>query len=363
MRVCFVAGTLGRGGAERQLIFMLRALRQEGIETKLLCLTSGEALESEVRESGVDVEWVGPSPGRLARLWRIISSVRKYRPDIIQSSHFYTNIYVSLAGLVLGIPSIGAVRSNFSSELSADRIFGRWQANLPRHLITNSEAARERALKRGLTPNRIDLVRNIVDQENADRNRSTLTGGSLSILFVGRLGKEKRPELFVKLAERLTRQHPSRDLIFRLVGDGPRRAELEELRDSLGLPVTTLQFLGERSDMSEIYQNSDILVLTSQFEGTPNVVLEAMAHGIPVVATRVGGVQEILPPEAGILVDPADFSGLVSATQKLVLDLDLRNAMGASGKAAVRDGHSSEYLRRRLRDIYERILKRSAKND
>jgi len=95
MRVCFVAGTLGRGGAERQLIFMLRALREEGIETKLLCLTSGEALESEVRESGVDVEWVGQSPGRLARLLRIISSIRKYRPDIIQSSHFYTNTHRS----------------------------------------------------------------------------------------------------------------------------------------------------------------------------------------------------------------------------------------------------------------------------
>ncbi len=355
MKVCFVAGTLGRGGAERQLIFMLRALKDEGIDTKLLCLTSGEAFEAEVREMGIDVEWVGSSSRRLSRLIRIINVIRMYRPDVIQSSHFYTNIYVSLAGRVLRIPSIGAVRSDLTSEISADRIFGRWQADLPNHLITNSEVAHRRAIERGLARSRIHLVRNRVDLPAGCINRSSVDE-TVSILFVGRLGREKRPELFVKLAKEITIQHPKANLTFRIVGDGPLRSELEKLSTKLGLSGDVLLFNGEQSDISEIYRNSNMLILTSDYEGTPNVVLEAMAHGLPVVSTRVGGVPDILPDGAGILVDSSDFSGLVEATERLILDPELRVAMGKKAKAAISERHSPDSLGRRLKEIYVRLL-------
>lgn len=352
MRVCFVAGTLGRGGAERQLIFMLRALKDSGVETRVICLTTGEALEAEIRNLGIDVEWVGSSPSRLHRLIRIIGVIRRYRPDVIQSSHFYTNIYVSLAGLVLRIPSVGAIRSDLKSEISADKLFGRWQASLPDHLITNSELALRRALERGFASDRIHLVRNRVDQQSGCAHHSS-ADDAVSILFVGRLGKEKRPELFIKLAKEITERNPEAKLSFRIVGNGPLRTELEGLRVRLGLSGDVLSFMGERSDLSEIYRNSNMLILTSEYEGTPNVVLEAMAHGLPVVSTRVGGVPDILPEEAGIIVDPSDFSGLVEAAERLILNPDLRAAMGKAGKAAVSERHSPESLGLQLREIYE----------
>ncbi|MGB7201867.1 MAG: glycosyltransferase [Pyrinomonadaceae bacterium] len=354
MKVCFLAGTLGRGGAERQLIFMLRALKDEGVQTRVLCLTSGEALEAEIRDLGIEIEWVGSSPGRLAKLLRIIRVIRMYRPDVIQSSHFYTNIYASLAGLVLRIPSIGAVRSDLTSEISADRVFGRWQAYLPDHLITNSELALRRALERGLERSRIHLVRNRVDQHNGCVRQSS-ADDKISILFVGRLGKEKRPQLFIKLAKEITERYPKANLSFRIVGDGPLRVELEGLRTRLGLSEDVLIFSGERTDVSEIYRNSNMLILTSEYEGTPNVVLEAMAHGLPVVSTRVGGVPDILPDGAGLLVDPSDFSGLVDATKRLILDPELRVAMGKKAKAAISERHSHDDLGRRLKEIYERL--------
>src|SRR5262245_59851234 len=106
LRVCILAGTLGRGGAERQRIYMLRALKEAGIKTRVLCLTRGEALEEEILALGISVTWVGRSRWRPIRLCRIIRELLRESADIFQSAHFYTNIYVALAGRLLGIKTI-----------------------------------------------------------------------------------------------------------------------------------------------------------------------------------------------------------------------------------------------------------------
>ncbi len=356
MRVCFVAGTLGRGGAERQLVYMLRALKLEGIEIKLLCLTRGEALEDDVKNLGVDVQWVGASGNRIQRLRNITNAVREYKADVIQSSHFYTNLYAALVGKMLRIPAIGAIRSDLFSELAADRIFGRWQVDLPDHIITNSNIAFKRALDRGMKPGRIDLVRNIVESPTEKKKGITKSGNKVSVLFVGRLGPEKRPELFVRLAKRLFDERPKYKLTFKLVGHGPLRTDLEKLRCDLKLSDEQLEFAGEQSDMTSVYRQADLLVLTSLYEGTPNAILEAMAYGLPVVATRVGGVPEIVTDDTGFVVDPSDFESLVEATKNLVTDRDRRKIMGANGKAFVSRNHSLAYLRERLPEIYARKL-------
>ena len=362
MKVCFLAGTLGRGGAERQLLFMLRALQCEGIETKLLCLTSGEQYEQEIAKLGIDVEWVGASPNRISRLIQIIKSIKKYRPDVVQSSHFYTNIYAAIAGRIAGARSIGAVRSDLFSEIGADRIFGRWQAKLPEHLIANSSMAVQRAVSWGIKSNRIDLVKNVVNESNGGGRPAEFDKAS-SILFVGRLAKSKRPELFIRLARQLLSDLPDHGLVFRVVGDGPLRGEVEQLRDQLGLSETEIIFEGERSDLAEIYGNSDLLVLTSEYEGTPNVILEAMAYGVPVLATKVGGVPDLLNKENGVLVDPSDFDGLVREAKKLIVDPERRRKYSLNGKAYVRDHHSFDHLRKQLREIYQRQLGAAYAND
>lgn len=356
MKICFIVGTLGRGGAERQLLFMLRALQTEGIKTNVLCLTTGEAFEKEIKELGIDIEWVGSSLNRLLRLWHVINAVRKSRADIIQSSHFYTNIYAALAGRILGIRNIGAIRNDLHSEIAADRKFGRWQLDLPEHLIANSEIALKRAFARGLKRRKIDLVKNIVEVPDAAETQLLEPRTDLKILFVGRLVQQKRSELFIKMAWRLKRDLPKIDVTFQIVGDGPLRSNLEKLRRDYGLSSDEMLFSGEQSDMTRIYRRSDILVLTSEHEGMPNVVLEAMTFGIPVVATRVGGVPEILSENSGILVDASDFNGLVDATKKLILNPELRRNLGRHGRDYVAKNHSFEYLQKRLVEIYQKLL-------
>jgi L-malate glycosyltransferase len=355
MKVCFVVGTLARGGAEKQLVFMLRALRSAEIETEVFCLTRGESYEEEIRNLGVNVEFVGESGNRAARLFKIINRLRETRADIVQSSHFYTNVYAGAAARILKIPGIGAVRSDLIYEVESHKLTGRWQISLPHFLIVNSRAAFGRLIERGVSPDKIEFVRNAVEitdkiAANGDKNQQ------LKILFAGRLDRNKRPDRFVRLASILTERFPQLDLQFQIAGDGEMRFELEKTAREFGLTPDKLKFLGVCREMEEIYFQSDILVNTSEREGTPNVVLEAMAHGLAVVATNVGGTAEILDESRGFLIAPNDESALVGAAAKLISDKELRSSLGNRGREYVAQNHSLESLQKHLTKIYERLL-------
>jgi len=334
---------------------MLRALLSEGVEAKVLCLTKDEPVEREIRDLGVAVEWIGRSQNSLIRLRDLVDNVRREPVQILQSSHFYTNIYTAFAGRALRIPSIGAVRGDLKKAIASNGYFGRTQIRSPKHIITNSRSAMTDAIAMGIDSNRIDFVGNAV----AIRTRviNSFIEKPLNILFAGRLVSVKRPELFLRLASELLFQLASPLLNFKIVGDGPLRSQLEKLAIDLGLMDKGVTFLGERSDMDQVYQAADILVLTSEHEGTPNVVLEAMSHGIPVVATKVGGVPEVVTEGTGILVDADDFESMLHCTKSLILNHDRRIDMGARGMEFVRKNHSIGRLQDKLTHIYSKVLR------
>ena len=356
MKVCFIAGTLGRGGAERQLHFMLRALQSEDVACRVLCLTRGESYEKQIESLGIQIEYVGSSRNRIRRLTSIIDRLRSEPADILQSSHFFSNIYAALAGRVLGIPSIGAVRGDLMQAIAANGYLGNSQLKWPHHLIANSQRAVTDAIQKGIERRNIDFLRNVVDLDNGAKLKKVNIRENLTILFVGRLVPLKRPDVFLKLASKLRRDLPDSILDFRIAGDGPLRRQSEQLGNDLGLFPDRIKFFGEVHEMDDIYENTDILVLTSMHEGTPNVILEAMSYGIPVVATKVGGVPEVLSESCGIMVDPDDFGELCAATSKLILDGDLRCRMGRQAQEYVRKNHSIGYLQEKLKCIYSGLL-------
>lgn len=356
IKVGFIVGTLGRGGAERQLIYMLQALKNYGVACRVLCLTRGEPFEKDIRSMNIKIEWVGRSKSRGLRLLSIINNLRKDPVDIIQSSHFYTNIYAGLAGKVLNTPNIGAIRNDLDSEIGSHKILGHWQVSLPDFLITNSKAAYEKSIMKGISPKEVEFVRNVVSPQPEIIRTCQPSKPSLNILFVGRLVKQKRPERFIRMAANLIKNSSGNRLKFLIAGDGILREELEDLAKKLKLSSEQLYFLGVCGNMREIYLQADILVSTSDHEGTPNAILEAMSYGIPVVATDVGGTSEILNDGRGVLVEPDNERQLVEATARLISNEKMRQKIGDNGRRYVEEIHSISFLQDQLINLYEKLL-------
>ncbi len=367
LRICYLAGTLGQGGAERQLFYAAQALRQSGANVRVMSLEPGGFWETPIRQLGLPVTWAGQDGSRFKRVLRIVKHLRKEPADILQSQHFYTNAYVGVAGLLLNRVGIGALRSNGLFDMTqSGGIGGRINLRLPRMLAANSRSSIQYAMKRGVESSRLYFLPNVVDTERfkpADRRPPA----PITLLAAGRLTREKRFDRFLSIVQRLREL----GLVVRGWIVGPTRPnedlrpELERQAAALGLLPDGVEFLGSVADMSSIYRQSTICVLTSEHEGTPNVLLEAMAAGLPVVATNVGGVPEIVQHgQSGFLAPGEDVNAQVAAIVQLVRDADLRARMGTRARAYVEENHSVHRLSAHLSGLYEEAfsLRRTRKN-
>jgi glycosyltransferase involved in cell wall biosynthesis len=356
LRLSFLAGTLGQGGAERQLFYIVQALRQSGADLRVLCLGRNEFWQDRIKHLGVPIICVGQSKSKLSRLFRIITELRKHPPRVFQSQHFYTSAYVGAAARLLHLCGIGALRSNGLMEVQSNGRFGGWLSlHAPQIIAANSRAAMHYATEHGVRPKRLYFLPSVVDTEQfkpaARRNEDTVR-----LIAVGSLLQCKRFDRFLSILARLRREAniPARGVI---VGAGPLRAQLQKQAEALGLSPSTVEFRGSIADMASVYADADICVLTSDYEGTPNVLLEAMASGLPVVATKVGGVPEILRPgENGFMVEPGDEDGLYAALDRLINDAQLRMRMGQKARAFVEANHALDRLPTTLQALYDLAL-------
>jgi glycosyltransferase involved in cell wall biosynthesis len=357
LNICFLAGTLGQGGAERQLYYILKTLRKQGAAVRLLSLSQGEFWEAKIRALGIPVTWVGQSDPRLIRLFKILAVLSNDPPDVFQSQHFYTNPYVGVAARLLRIPSVGAIRSHLTQEIRKVGHLSSLALRLPRMVAANSLAAINGAQARGITRERLYYLPNAVNTERFSPLTNTKEMNRyIQIIAVGRLINEKRIDRFLEVIAELHKQLTI-PLRARIVGDGPQRGFLEQYARQLNLLPESVEFSGKVSDTERIYKASDILLLTSDWEGTPNVVLEAMASGVPVVATKVGDVPEIVEDgRTGFLVEPDDTAAMIETTARLVRDSSLRQQVGTQARNYVTQHYSLSRLPGYLCDLYERAL-------
>jgi glycosyltransferase involved in cell wall biosynthesis len=356
LKICFIAGTLGQGGAEQQLYYNLRALWQSGASLRVLSLTRGEFWEQKIRELGIQVTFVGQRGSRLLRLSRIVTALRAQPPDVLQSQHFYTNLYAVAAARALGLREVGAIRSDTTNEVRAHGVVaGYLSLRAPRVIAVNSRAAIRNAITLGAQAHRLCLLPNVVDTEHfkfvTRREQRTIR-----LLAGGRLVELKKLDLFLKMVACL-RQRSRLSIKACIFGDGPHRPQLERQAQELGLLPDIVEFRGLVTEMAPVYKEADILVLTSDYEGMPNVVLEAMASGLTVVARRVGGVPEIIKHgETGFLTDSEDKDAIADSMLKLVSDFHLRMKVGRSAAEYVNANYSPRQLPSYLTDIYAGVL-------
>lgn len=239
---------------------------------------------------------------------------------------------------------------------------------LPRYerVLSVSDDLHARCLAVGVPPGRCLLLENAIDTAQYARRvgraeakgRLGIPPGRLVVGAVGRLSAEKGFDLLIRVAGDLLAA--GRDLTLLIAGEGDERSRLEAQIAALGL-ADRVRLLGFQSDVIPLFEAMDAFALSSLREGLPNVVLEAMALGVPVVATRVAGVPRLIRDgEDGLLVEPGSAGELSRALGRLLDDAGLRLRLGDAGRVAVESGHDFASRMRQLAVLYDELLGRPA---
>lgn len=383
LRVAFIAGSLGQGGAEKQLLYLARELRRADVDARVFALTCGDHYEPLFERAGVRVEWAGRHrlPWRAAEL---AGMVRRFRPHIVQAGHFFTNLYAVLAARACGSLEIGAIRNDTRFDMAE---CGRWGGPLlraPRTLVANSREAASNAAAAGASARCVHVLENVIDLAEFDRARAgghrqdswgddwrgaahdagederqaSRDGRIASIrepvaIAVARLVPAKRLDRFLHALARVRRDGVR--LRGRIVGDGPERAALEALARTLALSPDAVTFTGAREDVPRLVGAADMLVLTSQHEGFPNVLLEAMAARLPVITTPAGDAASLVQHGlTGFVVPFDDEAALAGRMAELARSPGMRREFGAAGRARVEAAYQPDRLVRRALEIYRR---------
>jgi glycosyltransferase involved in cell wall biosynthesis len=370
-RVALVAGTLAPGGAEKQLLYLVRALLALRADVMVYSLTRGELYESALRELGVEPRWIGRYSSPALRTLSLAAALRDFRPHIVQSAHFYTNLYVSLVAPLYGALSIGTARSDIVHEVSANGRWGRWLLRLPGSLLVNSHAARKNAVAYGRAGDDVHVLSNVIDlaafdarvEHGNDGERDALPiaapgeRGEVVVVGVGTFIRAKRFDRFLRaIALARSRGAPVRGV---LAGDGPEGASLEQLARELGLLPDGVSFVGRRGDIPALLGGSHALLLTSEHEGFPNVVLEAMAAALPVITTPAGDAPAVVRDGVtGFVVPHDDIEAMAAKLSLLAASPESRARLGAAGRRDVELNFAAKGFAARVAASYRAIALR-----
>jgi glycosyltransferase involved in cell wall biosynthesis len=291
--------------------------------------------------------------GTLQQLMSFGKWCRQQRIRVIQTCDFYSNVF-GLPGALLGGVDIriGSRRELNPDKSPAQIRLQRLAYRAATRIVANSPAAAAMLASEGVAQRKVSVIANGL--EGTAYVGSRRTGPIRRVITIANLRPEKSHETLIAAAPLLQRTHP--DLRYLIVGDGSRRAELEALARVKGVDGL-FEFLGHREDVPQLLADADAFVLPSRSEAFPNCLLEAMAAGLPVVASAVGGILDLVEPgRTGILVPPSDAQALAAALRTLTADPAQARAMGAAARCEVLARYSFDRMVRAFEDLYETEL-------
>jgi len=343
------------GGTERQMTELIRRLDPERFTVHVACFEKAGAWLPRVAERAASIaEFPIRGFARPATLRAMLSFARwcrQQRIAVLQTCDLYANVFGLPGAALAGVP----VRIGSRRELNPDKTRG--QIQLQRHayrcatkVVANSGAARAMLEREGLDAARIAVIPNGVEAAAFTAPAHARSGPVRTVITVANLRPEKSHETLIAAAHRLAGEFP--EVRFQVVGDGPRRAELEALVRAKGLEGTVV-FLGHREDVSRLLGEADVCVLPSRSEAFPNGAIEAMAAGLPVIASAVGGLLDLVEPGGtGLLVPPDDPDALAGALRRLFTDRALAARFGEAARTQVRQRYSFERMVASFAELY-----------
>jgi glycosyltransferase involved in cell wall biosynthesis len=353
-----MVNTFETGGSERQFTVLAKSLEPPQFQVHVGCVNPRGPLAhnfSDARQFPIGGSLFGWKS--LRTRFRLNRYLRRERVRIAHSFDFYTNLVMVPAAKLAGVPvTIGSHRqlgdlmtpSQFRAQVAAFRLCDA--------VVCNSQAAADRLTAAGVSALKIAVIGNALEAANFAATEPALSKppGVVRIGMVARMNaRYKNHAGFLRIAARIREQIPLAEFV--LVGDGPLRRELTEQASALGLGSSAM-FLGDRHDMPAVLASLDVAVLTSDSESSSNVILEAMAAGLPVVAYDVGGNPELLNEGRGILIPAGDERAFAEAVTNILLDSNRRHQLSDRARHFVQNNFSLEHVRRRYIELYVRLL-------
>lgn len=354
MKVIHIASGDLWAGAEAQLYSLVCALHHtKGIDVEVILLNHGE-LEARLRRAGVSVTVFNERElSSLTVGWRVLRHVRRARPDIVHTHRHKENVLGSIAARLAGVGSLRSAHGRDEAAIPGwrldkrlyrllDQLCGRWLQQ--RVVAVSAQLAKE--LVTYFPGEQITVIENGVDIAGvllAAATGAELPGqpGRIRVGFVSRLVSVKRIDLFLQTAHKLHRGKPGM-FDFYIVGDGPQYDLCRQLIAQLDL-VDCAHMLGFRADVAAVLAGMDLLLITSDHEGLPMTLLEAMSLEVPVVASAVGGIPQALGHgQCGRLVHAQQAKAYVAAVLELLADPVSRRKLVQHALDRVRDYYSAE---------------------
>ncbi|GAA4229509.1 glycosyltransferase involved in cell wall biosynthesis [Streptosporangium album] len=366
LRVFYMIGTMGIGGAESQVVLRAKELRARGVDSRVLLLFDGGPFEAVLQDAGVPVVhlrfrtistvgwWQALFCG-IAAFCRLVRLLRQARPHVLHAHLFHSYAIGVPAGRLAGVPLVVAGRHTPLMIIGWGRLTSlvdKAANHLADHIIPVSQSIADELASRFHVRHKISVIRNgLPPVAFLPQSPASLETKSPVVVCVSRLHSLKGHCYLLDATALLERRGLRCTVV--LIGDGPERGNLEKQAERLGIDV---RFLGFRTDVGAWLARADIMAHPTLAEALGNCIMEAMAAGLPTVSTNVGGVPELLGENRGLLVPPADVTALADAIQRLLTDHVLAKQLSASARAWAVDNLTSEKLVNRYLSTYSRLM-------
>jgi len=339
------------GGTQRQLIELLRRIDRRRFRVHPVCFHDDGPWTPRVAALGdpitrFPIHGFG-RPDTARQLARFAGWCRNNGIAVLHTWEIYSNVFGLPGGALGGVPLRIGSRRGLGGPPAVRRL-QTLACRFAHRMVANSRAAANQLIAQGVARDRIDIIANGIDLSLFPQHLTSAR--PRKITMVACLREEKRIDVLIASAPRILARYP--DAEFQIVGDGPCRQRLMDLATAIGVQPQ-VRFMGHRDDVPAILSASDVFVLPSESEASPNVILEAMAAGLAVVASRVGGIPELVTDGVtGSLVPPADADALADALLDL-LDHPRRGAaFGRAGRARIEREYSFERMVTQFEALY-----------
>ena len=364
VRVVYLSHAFMVGGAEEMVLSLVRKLPAR-YQPVVVCIHHAGPIGEEIRRTGVPFHVLGLTPG-LARPFDVLKlrdCLLRLEPAIVHTFLLTASLYGRFAAMMAGVPVVIGTEVNiYEQKRRSHALLEKWLMSGTDAVVASAKSVKDFYINQvAADPAKVEVVYNAVDWSQLQttmgrdecRDAVGIPRNAIAAGIIARLTEQKAHRV---LFEALAQHRALESLHLLVVGDGELREELQRRAETLGIQ-SRVHFAGARRDLGNVLAAIDFFTMPSLWEGLPLSLVLAMGAGVPVIATRVAGIPEVVQHDvSGLLVEPGDSAGLAQAMARLVADSELRRSLGERARAFVLPRFGFDRYVESITALYDRLL-------